>query len=147
MYSGGSAGMTWLTLYAVSNTDADVTPVFSVLLAGSAMIRACFDEDDMRERFEACHDEYAFAGSINLATYTQNGAPILIYEARASTYPGVRSRTTDTTESPLRSAADLVWVRDDTCTFQRTFERSPNSIAEAYAPDQPVPECSDYQTQ
>lgn len=143
MYSGGGASGTWLTLYEVSAGRDQVTPMMSVLIDGSAMIRACFDEDDARERFDACHDEYRFSGALMLDPATQSGAPRLIYATEASTYPGRRSRMTDSAETPPRSREDLVWAADETCTFQRTFTRG----AEGYAPDQPLPECSGYQTQ
>lgn len=143
MYSGGGAWETWLTLYEVSAGSDEAKPVVSVMLNGTASIRACFDEDDMRERFEACADEYSFGGAINLDDANAGGAPRLIYTTRASTYPGRRSRTTDSADTPPASQADLVWAVDETCTYRRVFTAG----AEGYTPDQPVPECSDYRTQ
>jgi hypothetical protein len=144
-YSGGSASDTWLTLYEVSGANDQAIAVMSALIDGSAMIRACFDEDDVRERFEACHDEYRFSGAINLDTSTASGTPRLIYTTQASTFPGRRSRTSDSAEAPPRSRDDLVWAVDESCSFRRVFSWS--SSASAYTPNTPPPACEDYQTQ
>jgi hypothetical protein len=140
MYAGGGAWVTWLTLYDVSTARDEALAVVSVVVAGSASIRACFDADDRRARREACTDEYSFGGALALDTTTQSGMPRLIYTTTASTYPGRRTRADEATEI---SRSALRWVTDEACSYRRVFAWTPDG----YTPDQPLPECSDYLTQ
>lgn len=142
-YSGGGASETWLTLYQVSLANDHATPLMSVMLNGSADIRACFGEEDTRNRRDACADQYDFTGALNLVVENTDHWPRLRYMSEAWTYPGHVSREQDsTTKAPLK-ASDLIWVRDETCSYQRTFART----GDRYTPDAPTPECTDYRTQ
>lgn len=149
-YSGGGASATTLTLYristqAISSEDAAPPLVLTAPASGDAMIRACFSEDDQRARRDACHDRYAFAAMIALDETVNDGPPRLVLTTQAWTFPGRRSRTEDSTQAPPLSARDLVWARDATCSYQRTFVYS--QTAGVYAPDQQLPACEDYKTQ
>ena len=143
MYSGGGASSTMLTLYEMTG-PATADSVLNVQIAGDAMIRACFSEADTRTRRDACHDEYAFAASLNLDPSVTSGHPRFLYASEAATYPGRVSRTADSAERGPLQARDLVWTRDETCSTTRTF-----TLAEArgYQPDASLPACEDYSTQ
>lgn len=54
MYSGGDAGARHVTLYEVSNGGA--REILTLPTSGAADIRACFSEDDERQRAGACRD-------------------------------------------------------------------------------------------
>ena len=145
MYSGGGATASVITLYDIAPGQDAATPVVSLPDGGSASIRACFDEGDRRARREACSDEYEMSASINLDATNTGAWPRFIFATDAWTYPGHVSRSEDSTAAPPLTRADLVWVRDETCTYRRVLTFAPG--AGGYAPDQPLPECSDYFTQ
>ncbi|HYD89357.1 MAG TPA: hypothetical protein VEA80_17895 [Vitreimonas sp.] len=138
MYSGGGGQATHVTLYGISG--AAVAPILTAPLSGEITIRACFDEDDMRARREACHDEYKFAGALTLDTAVASGAPRLVLTTEATSYPGRRSRSSDSTqETPLQDT-DLQRVRDETCSYRRVASEASG----AYVWDAPLPACADY---
>lgn len=143
MYSGGGATMGVLTLYDVAPGADAATPVATLPDMGTASIRACFDEQDRRARRDACADEYEMAGSINLDASYAGPWPRLVLTTEAWTFPGHVSRTEDSTKAPPLTSADLIWVRDETCSYRRVLTFG----SEGYAPDTPLPECSDYATQ
>lgn len=145
VYSGGSAEATVLTLYEVVAHNRDADPLLGVRLSGSAMIRACFNEADMRARREACHDEYAYAATLNLDPGAATGHPRFLYAAEAASYPGRVSRTEESTQAPALRGGDLVWARDEACSFRRTMVLSEEG--NGYMPNEPMPDCSDYFTQ
>ncbi|MBX9746696.1 MAG: hypothetical protein K2X34_07330, partial [Hyphomonadaceae bacterium] len=138
-YSGGSASAQHLILYEIAGGVARES--LRLPYSGSAMIRACFDEDDQTARAGACQDQYAFVTRISLDEGVSDGAPRIILETAAGSYPGRVTRTTDSLEQIPLTEADLVWARDETCTFRRTYSRGPDGL---YAPDQALPGCSDY---
>lgn len=149
-YSGGGASATTLTLYRISYQAAPVQFAEPLLVltapaSGDAMIRACFSDADRRARRDACHDRYAFATTLTLDENVGDGPPRLVLTTQASTFPGRRSRADDSTEAPPLSAHDLVWARDAACSYQRTFAYLDGTGT--YAPDRPIPDCSDYFTQ
>jgi len=78
---------------------------------------------------------------ISLDEGVADGSPRIILETAAGSYPGAVTRTADSLEQPALTEADLVWAQDQTCTFRRTYTRGPDGL---YAPDQPLPGCSDY---
>lgn len=145
MYSGGGAQERVLTLYQVNASSRAAAPVLSVPVAGAASIRACFDEGDARARREACSDEYTFSGTLALDPTNADGRPRLVFTTEAATYPGARSRMEDSTQAPPLQQSDLVWTRDERCSYRRVLSWSDG--AGAFAPDQPLPECPDYFTQ
>ncbi|WP_139834723.1 hypothetical protein [Thalassospira sp. MCCC 1A03138] len=142
-YSGGGASATALRLFHIDRGNPDASGfVLSVPVEGSKMIRACFDEDDLVKRREACHDEYAFSGSVSLNGKESGLLPDISYRTEASTYPGRVSLFEDSTEKPTLGEEDLVWVRDETCSYSRVFVF--DAAAERYRPDKKLPDCSSY---
>lgn len=142
-YSGGGASETVLVLYRFVGGRAE--PVLEVLQAGDALIRACFSETDVRARRQACHDDYRFSSHISLDPTNASGWPVLRYETQAETFPGRVSRTGDSAERGPLTDFDLIWAKDEDCSTMRAF--SWDTAANAYAPNAPLPECTDYLTQ
>lgn len=139
MYSGGGGEAGQLELHSIANgitQEAGVLPY-----SGSLMIRACFNEENQRARRDACHDEYDFATRISLNEATTSGPAQILLETAATTYPGRLNRNEDSTEQPPLQASDLVRWRDPDCSYRRTYAREANG---RYAPDQPLPDCSQY---
>jgi hypothetical protein len=138
IYSGGGGEAAQLALYTVANgvaQDAGVLPH-----SADISIRACFNEEDMRSRREACLDEYRFATRISLDEGAASGPAQILLETAATTYPGQRNRNEDSTETPLQQADLVRWV-DAECSFRRTYVRGADG---RYGPDQPLPVCSQY---
>ncbi|MEZ5961684.1 MAG: hypothetical protein R3C30_14870 [Hyphomonadaceae bacterium] len=138
-YSGGGGSVSQLVLYSVSGGAAN--EAVRLPLGGSSTIRACFDEADQAQRAGACTDEYRFVTRISLDESVAEGAPRIILETAAGSYPGHVTRNGDSLESPPLTEADLVWAQDPTCSFRRTYSLGNDGL---YAPDQPLPACSDY---
>jgi hypothetical protein len=139
MYSGGDGNGSVLSLYEVTARGA--TKVATIPLSGGASVRACFDEDDMRQRAEACHDEYAFVTRLSLDETVTSGSPRIVLETAAASFPGRVTRQADSLEAAPLTEADLVWASDETCTFRRVFTRGADG---QYTPDTPLPACEDY---
>lgn len=145
MFSGGGARATFLTLYEVAGwIPAAVDPLFGAQIGADVMIRACFSEEDARARQHACYDLYLFGATLNLDPSVTEGHPRFVYVSEALSYPGRISRDDDNTDRPLR-AADLVWARDETCSYRRVFTLVPE--AEGYVADAELPACTDYRLQ
>lgn len=140
MYSGGGASVRWMSLFEVApGQEADwVLP--SIPIAGEAMVRACFTEEHAAARQEACHDEYDFAGTISLDPTVSEGPPRLILTTEASSFPGQRTRASDSTTEPPLQPGDLTRWRDETCSYRRVASRD----ADGYVWDAPLPACADY---
>ncbi len=142
MFSGGGASSTTLTLYEAVSHSTAVEPVLAVPLESSALVRACFGESDIRDRLEACHDEYSFIAALNLAPDTTSGHPRFVYVAEAATYPGPLSLTEDSSRAAPLRRSDLVWARNDACSFRRIMVL--NEDAAHYMPIEPMPDCPDF---
>ncbi len=141
-YSGGGASAATLTLAAADAGSEGMTKVLTVPASGSAMIRACFSERDMKQRAGACHDNYAFAGTLTLDPAVRTGAPRFVFTTSAATFPGPVSRQADSLAAkPLRKR-DVKWVKDAGCSYRRTL--SPDAALGDYRPDIPLPACDDY---
>lgn len=141
MYSGGGASATTLHLIAFVPGQPPFE-VLSIPHSGSATIRACFSERDMKQRADACHDEYSFDATLALAGTSAAGMPVLRYRSKATSFPGRVSRSKDSLAArPLRQR-DLVTVTDPQCSYQRWYRFAPQ--ARTYVPDTPVPDCSNY---
>jgi hypothetical protein len=138
-YSGGGGAASHLALYSVNGGAAN--EVVRMPFNASSMVRVCFDEADETQRAGACHDEYRFVTRISLDEGVAEGAPKIVLETAAGTYPGRVSRNADSLEAPALTEADLVWTRDETCSFRRIYSRGAEGL---YRPDQPLPACSDY---
>ena len=139
MYSGGGGEATRLVLYSVSGGAAN--ELVRMPLSASSMIRACFDEDDQTQRAGACRDEYAFVTRISLDESVADGAPKIILETAAGSFPGRVTRNADSLEDAPLTEADLVWAQDSACSYRRTYVRGSDGL---YTPDQPLPACADY---
>ncbi|WP_313013509.1 hypothetical protein [Brevundimonas sp.] len=145
MYSGGGGQATELRLYRLdARGDAASTPVLSLPIQGSLMIRACFSEEDMTQRAGACHDEYGFEGVLTVEAGAGETLPVLTYATTATAYPRGASRSEDSLEKPPLKPADLITVRDPKCSFTRRFTF--DAAAGEYRPDRKLPDCSDYTT-
>jgi hypothetical protein len=138
-YSGGGGSASHLTLYRVANGIA--TEIAKLPYAASIDIRACFTEEDTRRRLDACSDQYNFVSRVRLDETVTSGAPRIVLETAAGTFPGRVTRGADSLERPALTQADLVWVQDDVCSFRRTYSAT---AAGPYAPDAELPACSDY---
>jgi len=68
---------------------------------------------------------------------------VLLYQTRATTYPGRRSRVEDSTAgAPLRRADLAHHWEDPECSYSRTFTY--DAASHRYRPDTPLPACDDY---
>lgn len=142
-YSGGGASATTVSLYLLSiKTPVSTAPatVLTAPVAGAADIRACFSEADAAARRDACSDQYNFDGVLTLDPAGAT-APRFILTTHASTFPGKRSRGEDSTLALPLTDADLTTVVDAACSFTRTYTAGADG---QYAPDSPLPACSDY---
>ncbi|MBX3430296.1 MAG: hypothetical protein KF779_12015 [Hyphomonadaceae bacterium] len=139
MYSGGGGEATQLVLYRVS--DGVANEVTRMPLSASSDVRACFDENDERQRAGACHDQYTFVTRISLEEAVPEGAPRILLETAAGSFPGPLTRDADSLEAAPLTQADLVWAHDETCSYRRTYSQGVDSL---YAPNQPLPPCTDY---
>ena len=138
MYSGGDAGARHVTLYEVSNGGA--REILTLPTSGAADIRACFSEDDERQRAGACRDMYSFVSRVSLDQNNANGAPRIVLETAAGSYPGRVTRSADSLEQAPLQPSDLIWAADETCSYRRVATRA----GDAYVWDQPLPACADY---
>ncbi|MFN6982249.1 MAG: hypothetical protein ACK4NU_10025 [Brevundimonas sp.] len=142
MYSGGGGQASELRLYRLTAAGAaGAAPVLTVPIRGTLMIRACFSEADMKQRADACHDEYSFDATLKTAGGS-DALPMLDYETVATAFPRGVSRSEDSLEKAPLTKADLVAERDPKCSYQRRFVF--DAAAGVYQPDRPLPDCSDY---
>ncbi|MGH6614981.1 hypothetical protein [Sphingomonas sp.] len=141
-YSGGGASMAMLTLIAAETGREAMKAVLTIPWRGSALIRACFSKADMKQRAGACHDEYAFDGTLTLDPTVRTGAPHFIFTTSAKSFPGPVSRSADSlAAAPLRRK-DVKWVKDAQCSYRRTI--SPDAASGTFRIDIPLPACDDY---
>lgn len=143
-YSGGGGSALELRLFRVSRngTTFHANEVLTVPMSGGLSIRACFSEQDMRNRLDACHDEYTFSASLGLDRTVESGYPSLVYQTRATSFPGKVSRSEDSLMLPPLRKRDLVAVVDPLCTYKRTFRFM--KTTGVYMPDKSLPDCSNY---
>jgi hypothetical protein len=143
-YAGGGGSADWLALYDLSGPAVHFggREVLRVPMSSSISIRACFNEDDVEKRLDACHDEYSFAATLNPGEGGAEGVPDLLYSSVATTYPGPVSRTQDSTTAPPLTEADLVEVRQEKCSYQRVYQFDIGTGT--YEPDKPEPNCDDF---
>lgn len=146
MYSGGGGSATRLHLFEFGTAPGATglgEEVLNVVWDGSLMIRACFSEEDMKDRLEACHDEYDFKATLTAAPDDGGWLPALTYGSVATSYPRTSKRSEDNSAIKLKRA-DLVRAQDPTCTYQRVLRYNP--ATSRYEMDRPAPDCSDYTT-
>ncbi len=139
MYSGGGGEGSELLLHSV--VDGAAADAGALPYHGSLMIRACFDEASQRARREACQDQYDFATRISLNEAAASGPAQILLETAASTYPGQLNRNEDSTERSALQASDLVIWADPACSYRRTYIKGADG---RYAPNEPLPDCSQY---
>lgn len=146
MYSGGGGAAARLHLFEL-DTGPGATrlgaEVLDVVWDGSLMIRACFSEADMKDRLEACHDEYSFGASLSAADDDGGALPGLSYRAVATAFPRTSRRSVGNSTVKLKRA-DLVRAIDPDCSYDRVLHYNP--ATSRYEMDHPAPECSDYTT-
>lgn len=128
-YSGGSASSSRLHLFRlqVNEGGAALGPeLLSVPWTSEAMIRACFGDDDMAKRGQACHDIYKYSPGLTLAAEEgADGFPVLLYQSVATSFPRTARRGEDSSSLPPLTAADLVEWRDPDCSMARRFTFNP----------------------
>ncbi|KRG50775.1 hypothetical protein [Stenotrophomonas beteli] len=142
MYSGGGADASTLQLARVRHLQDGIQvddDVLTVPWRGNAMIRACFSEQDIKQRAGACHDEYGFSAKLGLETAAE-GMPVLRYQTVATRFPAGVSRFEDSlAKGPLKKK-DLRTEQDPACSYSRLFRFSEGR----FHPDQPLPDCAGY---
>lgn len=142
MYSGGGADASTLQLARVRHLQDDIQvddDVLTVPWLGNAMIRACFSEQDSKQRAGACHDEYSFSAKLALDPAGQ-GMPVLRYQTVATRFPAGVSRFEDSlAKGPLKKK-DLRTEQDPACTYTRLFHFREGM----FQPDQALPDCAGY---
>lgn len=146
MYSGGGGNGSRLHLLRLDTTPSNTRlgdEVLDIVWDSSLMIRACFSEKDMKDRREACHDEYSFTGALAAGPAEASELPALTYRSVATTYPRTSRRSEDNSGVRL-TAADLVHAKDPECSYERTLRYNP--ATSRYEMDRPAPDCSDYTT-
>jgi hypothetical protein len=146
MYSGGGGNGSRLHLLRLDTTPSNTRigdEVLDVVWDSSLMIRACFSEQDMKDRREACHDDYSFTGTLSAGPIEAGELPVLAYGAVATAYPRGARRSGDNSGLRLK-AGDLVHEKDPECSYDRTLRYNP--ATSRYEMDRPAPECSDYTT-
>ena len=67
--------------------------VLDVVWDSSLMIRACFSEQDAKDRLDACHDEYDFKAVLNPGPDDGGELPTLTYRSFATAYPQTSRRS------------------------------------------------------
>jgi hypothetical protein len=139
-YSGGGAQATELRLIAFLPEKSPWMPL-AVVIRSSAIIRACFSEQDAIDRADACHDEYDFTGDLSVGDGLQQAMPVLRYRTTATSYPGDVSRNEDSLARPPLKESDLVTVEDPECSYERVFRLDDKAM---YVPDAPLPDCSNW---
>lgn len=142
MYSGGGADASTLQLARVRHLQDDIQvddDVLTLPWRGNAMIRACFSEQDSKQRAGTCHDEYGFSAKLALDTAAE-GMPVLRYQTVATRFPAGVSRFEDSlAKGPLKKK-DLGTEQDPACTYTRLF----HFRGGMFHPDQALPDCAGY---
>ncbi|WP_417579030.1 hypothetical protein [Pelagibacterium sp.] len=146
LYSGGTASVTRLSLYAIDTESGISGPLLIVPLTSDIMIRACFGEDDEQRRLGACHDQYIFDATLFALSGAASdaGLPDLGFRTQASAYPRTSLRDLDSSQHPPFDPADLTIAEIGRCSFKRVF--SFDTVAGRYKPDSQLPNCSDFTT-
>jgi hypothetical protein len=146
MYSGGGGNGSRLHLLRLDATPSNTRlgdEVLDVVWDSSLMIRACFSEQSVKDRREACHDDYNFTATLSGGPAEASELPALTYRSVATAYPRTARRSADNSGLRLK-AADLVHEKDPLCSYERTLRFNP--ATSRYEMDRPAPDCSDYTT-
>ncbi|MCC9622561.1 hypothetical protein LPB41_12735 [Thalassospira sp. MA62] len=133
-YSGGGASVSMLSLIKVTpETGQGMSPVAPKLdavatlpIEASKMIRACFDQQDMIDRQQQCHDVYEFAGDVEPVPASEiGGLPTLRYQTVASKFPPNAALDRDSTTQPPLGKDDMTAAPDPNCQFDALFQFDP----------------------
>lgn len=145
MYSGGggSGGRLHLLRVGLAPHAAGLVEVLDTVWDSSLMIRACFSEQDMKDRLGACHDEYSFTGALGAAASDGGELPALTLRTTATAYPQTSRRTEDNSGAKLKKS-DLTQWKDLECSYTRILHHNP--ATGRYEMDRPAPDCSVYTT-
>lgn len=144
MYSGGGASSTQRRLFRVVfvfENDPLSNEVFAMPIDANKMIRACFSEQDYKDRRGACHDEYTFDATLTPVPGSAGPDPIFKLSVHATTAPGHVSLNEDSTRGKLKRS-DLGIEDDVECTYTRTLMLNP--ATDRYEFDRPGPDCSEF---
>lgn len=146
MYSGGGGSGSRLHLLRLDRNADGVSlgaEVLDTVWDSSLMIRACFSEEDMKDRLGACHDEYSFTGALAAAGPDGGELPSLTLRTTATAYPQTSRRTEDNSTVKLKKS-DLAQWKDPECSYTRLLHYNPATAR--YEMDRPAPDCSVYTT-
>jgi len=146
MYSGGGGSGGRLRLLRLGTAPHAIRlgdEVLDIVWDSSLMIRACFSEQDMKDRLEACHDEYSFKGTLAAAPGDGGELPSLTFRSFATAYPQTSRRTEDNSGQKLKRS-DLTHWKDVECSYERVLRYNP--ATSRYEMDRPAPDCSVYTT-
>jgi hypothetical protein len=109
MYSGGGASLERLRLYSVEQPRVIL---MSTVVSGSALIRACFTEEDYNSGM-ACHDEY-YGSSVLRFSDSSDGYFRLTKNFNAEMFPVVRPGTSEADREAVCSSYVQEFIYDAT---------------------------------
>lgn len=132
-YSGGGASAHMMQLYRAEvgkGNSLIVTPLEDIVpFGGSALIKACFSEEDMKLRRDMCHDDYMLSVTIKPTGAMQNGLPELLYVSQATVTPGFASRWEDNSDKARlkrMKPKDFKTRVDDRCSYTVKMRADPD---------------------
>ena len=144
MYSGGGGSGSRLHLLRFGMAPHAIGlsgEVLDVVWNSSLMIRACFSEQDAKDRLDACHDEYEFKAVLKPGPDDGGELPTLTYRSFATAYPQTSRRSEDNGGQKLKPS-DLAHWKDPECSYERVLRHNP--ATDRYEMDRPAPDCSVY---
>ncbi|WP_137752673.1 hypothetical protein [Sphingopyxis sp. L1A2A] len=146
MYSGGGGSGARLHLLRFGMAPHAIGlsgEVLDVVWNSALMIRACFSEQDAKDRLDACHDEYEFKAVLKPGPDDGGELPPLTYRSFATAYPQTSRRSEDNSGQKLKKS-DLAHWKDAECSYERVLRHNP--ATGRYEMDRPAPDCSVYTT-
>lgn len=144
MYSGGGGTGSRLHLlrFGMAPHAIGLTgEVLDVDWDSALMIRACFSEQDAKDRLDACHDEYEYKAVLKPGPDDGGELPSLTYRSFATAYPQTSRRSEDNSGQKLKPS-DLADWKDPECSYERVPRY--NGATGRYEMDRPAPDCSSY---
>lgn len=144
MYSGGGGSGSRLHLLRFGMAPHAIGlggEVLDVVWDSSLMIRACFSEQDARDRLNARHDKYEYKAVLTPGPDEGGELPTLTYRSFATAYPQTSRRGEDNSGQKLKPG-DLVDWKDPECSYERLLRF--NNATGRYEMDRPAPDCLVY---
>ncbi len=144
MYSGGggTGSRLYLLRFGIALHAIGLGgEVLAVDWDSALMIRACFSEQDAKDRLDACHDEYEYKAVLKPGPDDGSELPILTYRSFATAFPRTSRRSEDISRQNL-NASDLADWKDPECSYERVLRN--NGATGRYEMDRPAPDCSSY---